>query len=146
MKFKFRKHLKFPHPIRDTFLLKVKLVSRDVLEGLLDALGAFLEHLKLLIAQGHVVEKDKQVEFVATAQIEIDDIHYPVGFLQEVEGLLPLLSLDELGGRVIKLPQDYWNFILGDAKLLVVMLVKGVILVESTSLRPVCLVIAVAPL
>ena len=92
------------------------------------------------------MEKDKQVEFVATAQIEIDDIHYPVSFLQEVEGLLPLLSLDELGSRVIKLPQDYRYFILGDPKLLVVVLVKGVILVERTSLRPVCLIIAVAPL
>ena len=138
--------MKFPHPIRDALLLKVELVSRDVLQGLLDALGAFFEHLKLLIAQSHVVEKYEQVEFVATAQIEIDYIHDPVGLLQQVEGLLPLLSLNELGGRVIKLPQDNRYFILGDTELLVIVLVKGVVLVESTSLRPVCLVIAVAPL
>jgi hypothetical protein len=92
------------------------------------------------------VEKYEQVKFVPTAHIEIDDIHDPVCLLQQVECLLPLLSLNELGGRVIKLPQDYGDFILGDAELLVVVLVKGVILVESTSLRPVCLVIAVAPL
>jgi hypothetical protein len=92
------------------------------------------------------VEKYEQVEFVATAHIEVDDIHDPVGLLQQVEGLLPLLSLDELGRRVIELPQDDGDFILGDAELLVVVLVKGVILVESTSLRPVCLVIAVASL
>ena len=146
MEFKFRKHLKFAHPIRDALLLKVELVSWDILQGLLDALGAFFEHLKLLVAQSHVVEKYEQVEFVAAAHIEIDDIHDPVGLLQQVESLLPLLSLDELGSRVIKLPQDYRDFILGDTELLVVVLVKGVILVESTSLRPVCLVIAVAPL
>ena len=90
--------MKFPHPIRDALLLEVELVSRNVLQGLLDALGAFFEHLKFLIAQCHVVKKDEQVEFIATAHIEIDDIHDPVGLLQQVEGFFPLLSLDELGG------------------------------------------------
>lgn len=80
------------------------------------------------------MKKDKQIEFVTSAQIEIDNIHYPVSLLKQVQCLLPLLSFDELYSGVVKFSKNDRNFILGDAKLFVIMFVEGVIFIESASL------------
>ena len=48
------------------------------------------------------MEKDKQIELVSTADLEIDYVHDPVGLLQKVKGLFPLLSFDELNSGIVK--------------------------------------------
>lgn len=98
LKLELAEQLKLPHPVGDTLLLEVELISGYVLECLLDALRALLELLLFLVAEGHVMKEYEEIEFVAAAEIEVDDVHDPVGLLQQVERLLPLLSLDELDG------------------------------------------------
>ncbi len=80
------------------------------------------------------MKKDKQIEFVTSAQIEINNIHYPVSFLEQVQCFFPLLSLDELDCRVVKLSKHNGNFILRYAQLFVIMFVERVIFIECASL------------
>ncbi len=87
------------------------------------------------------MEKDKQIELVSAAQLEIDDVHDPVGLLQEVKGLFPLLSFDELDSGIVQFAEDNGYLVLGDPELLVVMLVEGVIFIEGAPCGPICLVI-----
>ena len=72
----------FPHAVGDAFLLQVQHASRQVLKGMLDALGAFLKHLHLLVAQGHVVEHHEQVVLISTTRGEIYCVHNAIGFLK----------------------------------------------------------------
>lgn len=92
------------------------------------------------------MKQDEQVELVPPTEVEIDYIHDAIGLLQEVQGFLPLLTLDKLNSRVVKFTEDDRDLILGDAEFLIVMLVESVILVESATLRAISLIIAVAPL
>lgn len=87
------------------------------------------------------MEQYEEVEFVSATQREINNVHDPVGFLQEVESLLPLLSFDELYGWVIQFSQDYWYLVLADPELFVVMFVESIILIESPSSWPTSLII-----
>lgn len=80
------------------------------------------------------MKEDKQIEFISTAQVEIDNIHDPVSFLEQVQSLFPLLSLDKLDSWIVQLAKDDRNFIFRDAKLLVIVLVEGVVFVECASL------------
>ena len=82
------------------------------------------------------MKKYEQIEFVTTAHVEIHDVHNSVGLLKQVERLFPLLPLDKLNSRVVKLAQDDGYLVLGDPQLLVIMFVEGIILVECGPLRP----------
>ena len=92
------------------------------------------------------MKKNEQIEFVSSAEVKINHIHYPVSLLQQVQSLLPLLSFNKLNGRVIQFSQDNRYLVLWDAKFFVVMFIKRIVLVESPSLWPVILGIAVASL
>jgi hypothetical protein len=80
------------------------------------------------------MKEDKQIEFIASTHIEVYHIHDAVSFLEKVQGLFPLFSLDKLNGRVVKFAKNYWDFIFRDTKLLVVVFVESIILIESASL------------
>ena len=90
-----------PHPIRDVLLLEVNHVDREVLERVLDALGALFQHLHLLVAERHVVEHDEQVIHVPPALSKVDGVHDPVGLLEQIQGPLILVFLDEGDGTFI---------------------------------------------
>lgn len=47
------------------------------------------------------MKKDKQIEFISTAQVKIDNIHDPVRLLEQVQSLLPLLSFDKLDSWIV---------------------------------------------
>ena len=47
------------------------------------------------------MKKDKQIEFVPAAQVEIDNIHDPVSLLEQVQRLFPLLSFDKLDSWIV---------------------------------------------
>ena len=49
------------------------------------------------------MKEDKQVELVSSAHLKVNHVHYAVSLLQQVQCLLPLLSLDELNRRIIEL-------------------------------------------
>ena len=102
LQLQFSHHLKFSHPIWNAAFFQAELVHRDKFQSLLNARGTLLQHLQFLVAQSHVMKEDKQIEFVSSTHREVYDIHNAVCFLQKVESFLPLLSLDELHGRVIQ--------------------------------------------
>ena len=77
------------------------------------------------------MEENEDVELVALADVEVDYIHDSVCLLEEVEGLVVLFFLDEGNGVVVEFCQHDGDFVLGDAQLLVVVLVKSVVLVEG---------------
>ena len=79
------------------------------------------------------MKHNEKVEFISSAQGEIDYIHDPVGLLKKIQSLFPLFSLDKLYRWVIKFTQDYGYFIFGDPELLIVMLVECVVLTESAT-------------
>ena len=103
LELKFANQLQLPHPVGDTSLIQTELISRHKLKSLFYTLGTFLQHLQLLIAECHVVKEDKQVELVSSAHLKVNHVHYAVSLLQQVQCLLPLLSLDELNRRIIEL-------------------------------------------
>jgi hypothetical protein len=47
------------------------------------------------------MKKDKQIEFISTTKVEIDNIHDPVSLLEQVQRLFPLLPFDKLDGRIV---------------------------------------------
>lgn len=95
-----------------------------MIESMLYALGALLEHLHLLVAESHVVEHYEEVVHVSPAALKINGVHDPVGLLQEVERALELVLLDECVGALVQLCQNNWNFVFRHAELLVVVLVE----------------------
>lgn len=72
------------------------MVGRNILKGLLNALGALFEHLELLVAESHIVEHYEKIELVSPTQLEVDHVHDAVSLLKQVEGLFPLFPLNEL--------------------------------------------------
>jgi hypothetical protein len=42
------------------------------------------------------MKENEQIEFISPTQVKIDNIHDPVRLLEQVQRLLPLLSLDKL--------------------------------------------------
>ena len=50
---------KFAHPIANRALLQVQVIHRQVVQRLVDARGALLQHLHLLVTQRHVMEHDE---------------------------------------------------------------------------------------
>lgn len=123
---------KLAHSIAYGAFLEVQVVHRQVVQRLVDARGALLQHLHLLVAQRHIVEHDEEVKLVPAAGFKIDHVHDPVGLLQQIERPLVLLALNESIGTVIELGEDYGDLIFADAELLVVMLVERVVFVERT--------------
>ena len=91
---------------------------------MLNALGALLEHLHLLVAESHVMEHYEEMVHISTAALKIYGIHDPVSLLQEVEGALKLVLLYESVGALVQLCQNDWNFIFRDSELLVVVFVE----------------------
>lgn len=49
------------------------------------------------------MEQDENMVFVSSADIEVNDIHYAVSFLQQIQSLVILFSFDKLNGIVIQL-------------------------------------------
>ena len=66
-----------------------------MIKGMLYALGTLLQHLHLLITQGHVVKHDEQMVHVSAAALEIDSVHNTVRLLQKIQGSFILFLLDE---------------------------------------------------
>ena len=124
---------KLAHSIAYGAFLEVQVVHRQVVQRLVDARSALLQHLHLLVAQRHIVEHDEEVELVPTAGFKIYHVHNPVGLLQQIERPLVLLALNEAIGTVIELGEDYGDLIFADAELLVVMLVERIVFVERAS-------------
>ena len=73
----------------------------------------------------------EKVKFVSAARFKIDHIHNAVGLLQQVEGSLVLLTLDEAVSAVVQLSEHDRDFVLRDTKLLIVVLVEGVVLIDG---------------
>jgi len=126
-------HLELPHPVGDAPLLQVELVEAHILQRLLNARRTLLQHLHLLIAKSHVVEEDEDVELVSFADVEVYYIHDPISFLEEVQGFIVLFLFDEGDGVVVELCEDDGDLVLGDPQFLVVVLVEGVVLIESAT-------------
>ena len=82
LQFQLSNYVHFPHPVGNAFLFEVYQRYGQVLEGVFNALGAFLQQLHLLVAQSHVVKHYEQVVNVSFAICEIYSIHNPVGLLQ----------------------------------------------------------------
>ena len=74
------------------------------------------------------MEHDEEVVAVPAAGRKVNHVHDAVGLLEQVEGPLVLLSLDELVGRVVELGEHNGDFVLANAQLLVVVAVEGVVL------------------
>jgi len=74
-----------------------------MLEGVLNALSTFLQHLHFLIAERHIMEHNEQVVHVPSARPEINCIHDTIGFLQKVECPFKLLFFNEGNGAFIEL-------------------------------------------
>ena len=64
---------------------------------------------------------------VSSAHVEVDHVHDTVGLLEEVEGSLVLLSLDELVGAVIEFSQNDRDLVFTHAEFLVIMSIKRVV-------------------
>jgi hypothetical protein len=47
------------------------------------------------------MKQDKQIEFISTAQVKIDNIHDPVRLLEQVQRLFPLFPFDKLNSRIV---------------------------------------------
>ena len=71
----------FSHSVRNAFLFQIEEAHGEVLEGMLDALGALFKHLHLLVAQGHIVEHNEEMVLVPATGCEIYGIHDAIGFL-----------------------------------------------------------------
>ena len=126
-------HLELPHPVGDAPLLQVELVETYVLQRLLNARCALLQHLHLLIAKSHVMEENEDVELISLANVEVHHIHNPICFLKQIKGFIVLFLFDEGNGVVVELCEDDGDLVLGHSQLLVVMLVEGVVLIESST-------------
>lgn len=113
--------------------MEVKRIQGQVLECLLYAGRALIQHLHLLVTQRHVVEQNEDVEFVAFAEVEVNHVHDAVGLLKKVEGFVVLFFLDELYRIVVQLLQHYRNFVLGNPQFFVVVLVKRVVFIEGAA-------------
>ena len=68
------------------------------------------------------------MELVSATRFEVDYVHDTVSLLKQVQRPLVLLSLYEAISAVVKFCHYYWNLVFGDAQLLVVVLVEGVVL------------------
>jgi hypothetical protein len=99
---------------------------------LVDAASTLLKHLHLLVAECHVVEHYEEVVLIASAQVEVDYVHYSIRFLQKIQCPLVLFPFDELVGGVIQFSHDDWNLVLADPQLLIVVLIESVGLIVET--------------
>ncbi len=79
------------------------------------------------------MEEHEYVVFVSPAYIEVDYIHYSVSLLQQVQCLIVLFTFYKLNGIIVELSQDYWDLILGNSQLLIVMFIESVVLVECAT-------------
>ena len=127
------------HAVADGALLEIQVVHAEVVKRLVNAAGALLEHLHLLVAQRHVVEHHEKVKLVAPAGFEIDHVHDTIRLLQEIQSTLVLLSLDEAVCAVVQLGQYDRDLVFGDAKLFIIVLIEGVVLVNGRILALVSL-------
>ena len=82
------------------------------------------------------------MKLVAPASLEIYHVHDPVGLLKKVQGSLVLFTLDKAVCTVVQLGQHDRDLVLGDAKLLVVMLIEGVVFVHRGRLALISLMCA----
>jgi hypothetical protein len=64
---------------------------------------------------------------VSATRGEINSVHDPVGFLQQVKSTVVLLLLDELVGAVIEFSQNDRDFVFAHVELLVVVAIKTVV-------------------
>ena len=77
------------------------------------------------------MEHYEKVKLVAPAGFEIDHVHDTIRLLQEIQSTLVLLSLDEAVCAVVELGQHDRDLVFGDAKLLIIVLIEGVVLVNG---------------
>ena len=84
------------------FELLVK-TAVDLLEAGLEAQRTFFQLTELLVAHCHIVKELQCNHLVATTARDVDDVEHPVGFLQEEQGILVLLFLDEYQSTFIQL-------------------------------------------
>lgn len=99
-----------PHAIGYLAFFKAETARRHLLESLIDATSALLEHLHLLVAQGHVMEHHEQLKPVAPTTREVNHVHDPVGLLEQVQRFLKLFAFDELVRRVVQFSQHNRDF------------------------------------
>lgn len=76
------------------------------------------------------MEHNVQVISVFEAFGEVDDVHDPVCFLQQIQAFIVLLFLDKRHGAVVQLVQHDGNLILRDFELFIVMTVERLVFVR----------------
>lgn len=75
------------------------------------------------------------MELVPSALLEVDYVHDAICLLQEVQGPLILLALNEAIGTVVELGHHDGNLVLAHPQLLVVVLVERIVLIVLALLR-----------
>lgn len=80
------------------------------------------------------MEHDEQMVLVSSAGVEVNNVHYTVGFLQQIQSSFVLFPLDELIRRVIEFSHDDGYLVLADSELLVIVLIEGVIFIVEGGL------------
>lgn len=78
------------------------------------------------------MEHYEEVVLIASAQVEVDNVHDSIRLLQKIQCPLVLFPFDELVGRVIQFSHNDWNLVLADPQLLIVVLIESVgLIVEA---------------
>ena len=130
-----------PHPVGNALFFEIEEAQRKLLKCMLYTLGAFLQHLHLLVAQRHIVEHDEQMVHISATSCEIYSVHDSIGLLQEIQSLFKLFFLDKTIGAFIQLSENYWDLILADSQFFVIMLIEQFVFnVADCILLAVCLV------
>jgi hypothetical protein len=80
------------------------------------------------------MEHDEQMVLVSSAGVEVNNVHYTVSFLQQIQSSFVLFPLDELIGRVIEFGHNDWYLVLADSELLVIMLIEDVVFIVEGGL------------
>jgi len=112
------------HPVGNALFFKIEKAQRKLLECMLYTLGAFLQHLHLLVAQRHIVEHDEQMVHISATSCEIYGVHDSIGLLQKIQSLFKLFFLDKTIGAFIQLSENNRNLILADSEFFVIMLIE----------------------
>ena len=79
LKFTYDKDLS--HSVGDALLFEVKHAEWQLLEGMFYALGAFFQHLHLLVTEGHVMKHYEQMIHISSALGKVNGVHYPISLL-----------------------------------------------------------------
>ena len=84
-----------------------------------------------MVTEGHVVEKDEDVEHVFTTCCKVAIIHDAISFLQKVQSAAVLGLFDKCDRTFVELGDNYRYFILLNFERLIIMLLKELILLHE---------------